>query len=227
MEENMEIEDFQFNTGRRIAIEPGTELQIKVDGVDYVLKSTLIGIESDKYLIIDVPTNSLYGSINHKYFRGNKIVVRYLYKGTVFGFQTELIEDIYTPLKLLFVKYPEIIENHNLRSTERVDCYLPTKVKINEEEIEGITLDINKKGCGCVFKGTVKSNFQIDELITLRYKFPQIEDEQLALRKVKSIRKDKKQIRLGIIFHEIDSAIEDIIDQYIRSIKELFKSKET
>ena len=221
----MEIEDFQFNTGRRVAVEPGTPLQIKIDGVDFALKSTLIGIEEDKYLIIKVPTNSLYGSIKHKYFRGTKIVVRYLYKGTVFGFQSELIEDLYTPLKLLFVEYPEIIENHNLRSMERVDCYLHTKVKIKEEEIEGIILDINKKGCCCVFKGTVKSNFQIDEVITLRYQFPQIEDEQLTLGKVKSIKKDKKQITLGILFHEIEPEVENIIDQYISSIKELFKSK--
>lgn len=222
----MEIEDFQFNTGRRIAIEPGTALQMKIEGVDFALKSTLIGIDSDKYLVINVPTNSLYGSIKHKYFKGTRIVIRYVYEGTVFGFQSELIEDLYAPLKLLFVKYPEIIEDHNLRSMERVDCYLPTTVKINEEAIEGVTLDINKKGCLCVFKGKAKSEellaIQIDEPITLRYQFPKIEDEQLAVGKVKSIQKDKKQMTLGIIFHEIGPEVEDIIDQYIRSIKELF-----
>ncbi len=224
----MKIEDFHFNTGRRISIELGTQLQFEIDGVDFNLKSTLIGIEPDKYLIINAPITSPY-DIKHKYFRGNKIIVRYLYKGTVFGFQSEFVEDIYTPLKLLFVKYPEIIEEHNLRSRERINCFLPIKIKIKSEEKDGVIIDINKGGCCCVFKRAVKDkellSVQIDEQITLRCQFPQIEDEQVVLGKVKSIRRDKKQMTLGIMFHGIEPEIEDIIVQYVLAIKELPKSK--
>ncbi len=224
----MKIEDLDFNTGKRISIELGTQLQIRIDGVDSNFKSTLIGIEPDKYLIINAPVTMLpYG--RHKFFRGNKIIVRYLYKGTVFGFQSELVEDIYTPLKLLFVKYPEIIEEHNLRSGERIDCFLPIKIKIKNEERDGVILDINKGGCCCVAKKAVEdkelSSVQIDEQVTLMCQFPQIEGEQVVLGKVKNIRRDKKQMTLGIIFHEIKPEIEDIIDQYILALKELPKSK--
>jgi len=229
MEESMEIEDFDFNTGKRIAIELGTELQIKIEGVNFSFKSTFIGIKSDKYLIINVPVTSTYGSIKHKYFQGTKIIVRYLYKGTVFGFQSELLEDIYNPLKLLFVKYPEIIENHNLRSHERIDCLLPIKIKIKDEEKDGAVLDISIRGCCCVFKGTANDkellSVQIDEQIPLMCQFPSIEGEQLILGKVKSIKKDKQQIVFGIKFHEIDTKIEDIINQYILAIKGLSKLK--
>jgi len=225
----MKIEDFHFNTGKRISIELGTQLQIEICGVDFTFKSTLTGIEPDKYLIINAPITSPYGSIKHKYFRGNKIIVRYLYKGTVFGFQSELIEDIYTPLNLLFVKYPEIIEEHNLRSKERINCFLLIKIKIKGEEKDGVMVDISKGGCCCVFKRAVKDkellSVQIDEQVTLRCQFPQIEDEQVVLGKVKSIRKDKEQMTVGIMFHEIEPEIEDIIVQYVLAIKELPKSK--
>ena len=210
-------------------MELGTQLQIEIDGVDFNFKSTLIGIEPDKYLIINAPVTSPYGSIKHKYFRGNKIIVRYLYKGTVFGFQSELVKDIYTPLKLLFVKYPEIIEEHNLRSRERIDCFLPIKIKIKSEERDGVIIDINKGGCCCVSKEAVKDkellSVEIDDQVTLRCQFPQIEGEQVILGKVKSIRRDKKQMTLGIMFHEIEREIKDIIDQYVLAIKELPKSK--
>lgn len=218
----MKIEDFDFNKERRISIEFGTQLQVEIDGVSFNFKSTLIGIEPNRYLIINAPVTLPYGSIKQKFFRGNKIIVRYLYKGTVFGFQSELIEDIYRPLRLLFVKYPEMIEEHNLRSQERIDCFFPVKIKSKSEERDGVILDISNGGCCCVSEKTVNDEellpIQIDEEVALKFQFPQIEGEQVVLGKVKSIKRDKKQITLGIMFHEI----KDIIIQYI---KELPKSK--
>jgi hypothetical protein len=211
----MKSEDFDFNKGKRISIEPGTQLQIRIDGIDYNFKSTLIGMEPDKYLIINAPFAMLpYAS--HKVFRGNKILVRYIYKGSVFRFQSEFIDDIYNPLKLLFVKYPEIIEVENLRSGERIDCVLPIKIKIKSEERDGVILDIHNGGCCCVVKKVAEdielSSVQIDEKVTLMCQFPQIEGEHVILGKARNIRRDKKQMILGIIFHEIEPEIVDIID---------------
>jgi len=219
----MKIEDFDFNTGKRISIELGTRLQIRIDGVDINYTSTLIGMETGKYLIIDAPVNMLTLA-RHKLFRGSKILVRYLHKGSVFGFKSELIEDIYTPLKLLFLEYPEIIEVHNLRSGPRIDCVLPVRIKINDEERTGIISDINKEGCCCVAKKTEEdknlSSVQIDEQVTLMCQFPQVDGERALLGKVKNIRRDSKQMTLGIIFNGIGPEIEEIIAQYILAIKE-------
>ncbi len=219
----MNIEDFDFNTGKRISIEIGTRLQIRIDGVDINYTSTLIGMETGKYLIIDAPVNMLT-SARHKLFQGSKILVRYLHKGSVFGFKSELIEDIYTPLKLLFLEYPEIIEVHNLRSGQRIDCVLPVRIKINDEERNGIISDINKEGCRCVAKKTEEdkelSSVQIDEQVTLMCQFPRVEGERTIIGKVRNIRRDKKQMILGIIFNGIGPEIEEIIGQYILAIKE-------
>ena len=220
----MKIEDIKFNTGKRISIEIGTQLQIRIDGVASNYVSTLIGMEPDKYLIINAPL-ALLGYARQKLFRGSKIIVRYLYKGSAFGFKSELINDLYKPLKLLFVGYPEIIEEHNLRSGARIDCVLPIKMKINNDERNGVILDINETGCRCVVKKEEEdkelSYVQTDEQITLMCQFPLIEGEHAILGKVRNIRKDMKQMTLGIIFHEIEPEIENIIGRYILSIKEL------
>jgi c-di-GMP-binding flagellar brake protein YcgR len=224
----MKIENSDFNKGKRIAIELGTQLQVQVNGVDFNFKSNLIGIESNNYLIIDTPVTLPNISIKYKFYRGNKIVVRYLYKGTVFGFESELI-DIYSPLRLLFVKYPNVIEQHNLRSQERVDCFFPVKIKSSNGQIDGTILDISKGGCRCVAKGNAKDKelllIKIDEEITLRCNFPMTEGEQLVLGKVKAVKSDTKQMTLGIMFHKIEPELQDIIDKYILTIKELHKPK--
>ncbi len=59
---------------------------------------------------------------------------------------SKLIEAIFTPIRLLFVEYPKIIEHYDLRSHERMDCFLPAGTKIKDKDKEGAVLDISQKG---------------------------------------------------------------------------------
>jgi c-di-GMP-binding flagellar brake protein YcgR len=217
----MTTEAFDFYKGKRVSIDIGTQLQVSIEGVDYKYISTLIGMEPDKYLIIHAQ-GSMINSARHKLFRGSKLLIRYLYKGSAFGFQSELIQDIYAPLKLLFLKYPEIIEEHNFRSGERIACVLPIKIKINNEEKTGIIQDLSKKGCSCIVKEAEKDkklpSVQIDEQVTLICQFPLIEGTHAILGKVRNFRIDNKQLMLGIMFNEVKPELEDLIGQYIVAV---------
>ncbi len=125
-----------FDTEKRISIELGTQLEIEIEGVPTRFKSSLVGIEPDEYLIIKAPEAALPDSIKNKLFRGNQIVVRYLCKGTLFGIQSQLVQVTSTPIRLLFVEYPKTIENYDLRSHERIDCFFPAKIKMGLLPIE-------------------------------------------------------------------------------------------
>jgi len=227
----MEAENVDYLvTGRRILIELGSQLQIEIDGVTFRFKSVLVGMESDEYLIIKtpmVPSNAPFTSIKQKLFPGIQVIVRYLYKGTVFGFQSKLIEAISTPVRLLFVEYPKIVENYDLRSQERTDCFLPVKIKImdkEDKEEHGAILDISERGCRCLIKALKDEKLpsaQIDDQITLTCQFPGIEGEQVVSGNVKNISRDKRQMILGIEFHEIVARVKDIIAQYLSNIKQL------
>jgi len=213
-----------FATGKRISIETGTQLQIEIEGVAFRFKSTLVGMEPDKYLIIKTPMAPPSISIKVKLFRGNEIVVRYLNRGTVFGFQSKMIEAISTPIRLLFIEYPKIIEQYDLRSHERMDCFLPAKIKIKDKEKQGTIVDINERGCRCLIKalkGEKLPSLQIDEQIFLMCQFPGIDGEHVVSGKVKNFRRYEQGMALGIMFHEIDPEIQNIIAQYISTVKDL------
>lgn len=219
---NVENGDY-LNTGKRILIELGTQLQLEIGGVASRFKSNLVGIEPGEYLIIKTPTAAASDSIKKKLFRGNEIIVRYLYKGTVFGFQSQLIEATFTPISLLYVEYPKIIENHDLRSQERIDCFLPSKIKIRDEEIQGTILDINERGCRCLIKalkGETLPSVQVDEQVTLKCQFPGVGDEKVVSGKVRNISCDEHETALGIEFHEITPEVQKVIAQYISTVKE-------
>ena len=222
----MKIHDIvHSNIGKDIFIEIGAQLQIEIEGVASRFKSSVVGIEPDEYLVIKTPIISpRFGSIKHKLFPGSKIVVRYLHKGTVFGFKTKLIEAISSPIRLLFVEYPDIIEHHDLRYHKRIDCSLPARIEMKGEERKGTILDISEKGCRHrmkTFKGEKLPPIQIDEEITLFCKFPGIEGEHEVLGIVKNINKDKHEMVLGIVFHEITPDVQKILTHFISTAKEI------
>ena len=224
----MKIRDINLSdTGKRIFIEIGAQLQIEIEGVAFRFKSSVVGIEPNEYLIIKtpiIPHDAPFGSIKHKLFPGNQIAIRYLHKGTVFGFQSKLIEAISTPIRLLFVEFPDTVEHYDLRSHERIDCFLPTRIKMKDKERKGIILDITEKGCRHRIKaleGEKLPPVKIDEHITLFCQFPGIEGEHVVSGIVKNINKDKQEMALGIVFDEITPEAQKILTHFISTAKEI------
>ncbi len=213
-----------FGTDMRVSIKIGGQLQVEIKGIPSRHQTTFIGMELNQYLIIKEPVfphKLRVSGIKHKLFPGNEITVRYIYRGSVFGFQTKLIEALYTPKRWLLIEYPKVIEKHNLRSTQRVDCFLPAITQIKNKETQGIILDISLKGCRYMIKATKNRKLPVvqkDDQIALRYHFPGNQDEQMVSGKVKNIKRDSQEMILGIEFLEMAVDLHSIIEQYISAV---------
>ena len=210
---------------KHVNIEVGGQLQVEIKGIPSRYQTTFIGMELNEYLIIKEPAfphKIRISGFKHKLFPGNEITVRYIYKGSVFGFQTKLIEALYTPKRLLLIEYPQAIEKHDLRSTKRIDCYLPAITKIKDIETQGIISDINENGCRCLIKAAENMKLPIvqnDDQISLRCYFPGNPDEQVVSGLVKNIKRKSQKMTLGIQFDEMTVELNSIIEQYISTVK--------
>ncbi len=125
----------------------GTTFRLQIKGAKRRLSSELIGIEDGKYLIIKMPPMHTMDNVSGLLRNGNDVAVKYMYKGTIFGFQSQIIDLIYNPFKLVFIEYPEKIESYDFRGNKRVECFLPANIRIAEHKIEGCITDISKAGC--------------------------------------------------------------------------------
>ena len=204
-------------------IELGMKIQIQIEGAEVRLNSILVGVESNRYMIIKTPSAASSDKLKYKFFAGNQVFVRYFHDGTAFGFKSSLIEAITTPEKLLFIEYPNKIEIHNLRAHNRLDCFLPTTIKIRDEERIGAILDINEKGCRFTFNYTDGQYFipvHIDDQIALLSQFPGVEKEKEIQGLVKNIIEEKNQTILGIAFDQIDPEVHEIVVQFISNARE-------
>ena len=193
-------------------------LQIQINGIVGRYNSQLIGMESGKYVIIKLPIKEV-GNTSKFIVKGNKVIVRYMNKGTIYGFESHILKAIFNPAKLLFIKYPEKIEDRKLRDTNRIDCYLPGSIRIVEDHIEGYIMDISKHGCQFAFiteKYQEKDNLlQQNNVANLTFKLPGIENELTVFGKLKKIVKGQTKSKIGIQFVKIKSEINDKLNEYL------------
>ena len=210
-----------FEYGKRIFLELGTTIQLKMTDVAFPLHSVLIGMELDEYLIIKIPAQ--YTNVKHKLVPGVDIIVRYLYRGTVYGFQTKLIQIITTPVKLLFLQYPKIIEHYDLRSQKRAESLFPASLKIKDKTNHGAIIDVSKNGCRCHMLNSKKEPLppvQIDDEILMNCKFPGVDGDHEVLGIIKNIKRSRKEMILGVEFFKLEMEIHNLISQYIYAVED-------
>ncbi len=197
----------------------GTTLKIQLEGSQSRLTSELIGVDEGKYLIIKMPPIQSMGNAASSIYKGSNIVIRYVHKGTVFGFKSRIIHFITSPVKLMFRDYPRKIENQNLRAHKRIDCHLPANVKIADNTVEGSVTDISKEGCRFTVKMVKLEDspdlLQIDNEIGVSFQLPGVEEKLTITGKQKNIRKDKDNVNIGILFSDMGIEVQERLYDFL------------
>jgi hypothetical protein len=212
--------------GNRLAIELGTELYLDISGLGQHLKSALIGMEAGKFFIIRIPQTVSPTAVMGALVPNTRAVVRYLYHGIVFGFETHIIQATMAPIPLLLLAYPKEIAEKNIRKFRRINCFLPAVININEQTIEGTITDISSRGCNWHAKREKLGNAN-DLLdghnmnLILDVQLPGIEDVLRLQGQERSVRKDDSMIDVGIEFTELDQQHHDTLTAFIKTAEEL------
>ncbi len=197
----------------------GTTLKIQLEGSQSRLTSELIGVDEGKYLIINMPPIQSMGNAASSIYKGGDIVVRYVHKGTVFGFKSRIKHFITAPVKLIFIEYPKKIENQNLRAHKRIDCYLPANAKIADNTVEGTVTDLSKEGCLFTAKrmNIEKSadQLQIDNEIGISFQLPGVEEKLDIPGKQKNIKKDRDNVQIGILFSDMGIEVQEKLYDFL------------
>lgn len=141
--------EHHFEAGKRISIDMGTDVLMQISGVAGRLPSVFIGMEAHRYMIFKIPRAQV--NLSTKLVKGAGVIVRYRYQGRVYGFQSSIIDTVAAPVGLMFLKAPDVVEEHNLRKKQRIDCYFPCEVEIGEKREPGVVVNISMSGCRCIF----------------------------------------------------------------------------
>lgn len=143
----MDIENLiaQQSSQSQLNIAIPAKILVQIDGVEGYIKTLLVGMVPDHYLIMLSPKGN--PNIKQKFFEGNSLLVRYFKDGTIFAFQSSIMGTTHDPYSLVFLSYPKIVSHHELRREKRASCQIPSQVLAGGKQYTSVLLDISKGGC--------------------------------------------------------------------------------
>lgn len=212
-----------MTSGKRITLDIGTKVHLEIEGVAIPLASYLVGMDTEHYLIIKTPRP--YPTIKSKLYEGNPCIVKYLFQDTVFAFQTRIVGSLTTPDRLIFLEYPRIFQHLDLRDFQRIECVIPTKIKVNKEEKEGSLVDVSAQGCRVqipIYPGDRMPVAAINEGVCLAAQFPDGDGELEIRARVRNVRKSRHEIVLGVVYQDLSAAARETITRYLTRVEQLF-----
>jgi len=215
----------QFNVGESFLIPIGTQVELELDGVMAKLKSICVGGLPEDCLIFKCPSITELGPMTDKLSEGNKITVRYVDRGNVFAFQSELLGFVAAPVKLIFVTYPTLIVRHSLRKVQRIDYPLFAEVDVNGEQFEALITDISVRGCRLSIiaqpANQVLPGIKVDQMLSIQCALEGIEAPIIITGQVKNFQRDGQKITLGTAFHDIDLEVRNRLASFISGIQKV------
>jgi len=207
-------------------VDLNTALQIQVQGYPNRLKSYLVGKEEGQYLIIKAPTMQ---NPEDFFTKDQELVIRYVYQGRVFGFKSPIMLCIRNSINLIFVKFPKIIEDHNLRTHKRFECSLLARLEVltrhqnRQLRFQGSIGDLSKGGCKATISlkelEWVKEPLKIQSDVNIFLSLPGIEDELIMQGVVRSMSQDSNALSLGIQFVDLSGKVQTQIEKFIDANK--------
>lgn len=135
--------------GKRINLELGDEVRLKVEGLDYELKLSVMGMLPGELLAFHIP-----GKLDLAEFlkEGAGAGVRYVKAGAVYSFAAAVLGYVSRPTPFVLVTYPKRIESRDMRKDARKERLTSAKVRIRGCDYQGVVLNTSEGGCKVVLK---------------------------------------------------------------------------
>ena len=204
-------------------IDISTVLHIEMPNLSSKVKLELLGIKQSEYLIVNLPTlidSEFFETCNEN--TGTKIICRYVFKGAAYGFRSELMGIVTSPISILVFKYPEDVEECNLRRYQRVNTILPSRIKFGPSLFYGSITDISEGGCQFAILHSLLDAKDFDLIkntslanVSVILKLPGVEKDLVVPAIRKSLRRDSSKVYIGIQFNSVDKNIEDTLRRFI------------
>ncbi len=210
----------ELNKSEGIYIDIGTEVYLEIEGVNFSVTSIFIGMLKDEFMIVTLPKR--YKSIKNKLFPSDTMVVKYLHEGSVYAFQTSVIETITNPIRALALEYPKVVQQRELRVVKRNNVVVPARVEAKKKDFPVVIFDISKKGCRFKYHDSISniSSLREGDILRVYCQFPGVADEIGAMACVKNIKREQGQLTIGAEFQDITKAFLLPLMHFLYSIED-------
>ncbi|THB76473.1 MAG: flagellar brake protein [Desulfobacteraceae bacterium] len=210
----------ELDKSKGIYIDIGTKLYLEIEGVNFSVTSVFVGLLKDEFMIITLPKR--YKSVKTKLYKGNKIVIKYLFEGSVYAFQSNVIEIITDPIKAVAIEYPKIVQERELRLVKRNSVTIPGRIEYREVGFSIVVFDISKNGCRFKYNDDKPAISPLKEgdFLKIFCQFPGVSTEVAAIASVRNVKREKEKLSIGTQFHELTDSFLTPLMHFLYAIED-------
>lgn len=210
---------------------PGKVLDVQINHpISYRNKLLLVGYEIGKYIILKYPKTARANELSSVLIEGNMVIVRYLLEGAsgkCYAFRASIKHIVQFPEKLIYLTYPEHLENRELRKQRRQITHIPASISLfNDNEfhenspehihkgsaLKGVVVDINAKGCGFTFH-TANKKLTVNK----RDVFINIQNPLGHIERIKGVVRNSRnkdgKVNVGIQFNDAEHQVSKLLKE--------------
>lgn len=206
--------------GVQLDVTPGKEVIIRVPGMKQSYRGKIVGMDPYDYIIAKV---RLPSAIRRDLALGGELIVKYVHKGTVYGFKALVTNAITSPAPLIFFEYPDLIEKLALRRTSRMGCNIDSVLHTTDDEIECMVINVSETGCKIstrAGRNSLSQRTKVDDALIVAMNLGSLGELKVAVA-VKNISHDKGIISMGCMFLDITKDEMNTIRDYLNKIARL------
>ncbi|WP_417448098.1 flagellar brake domain-containing protein [Idiomarina abyssalis] len=208
-------------------LRPGDMIDVEFASAAKVrTKLQLVGFDTGKYLLLKQPNPRTEGSYSDVLFEGNPVIVRLVLEGETgecIAFKTKIRAVTNFPFRLLYLEYPEQVENRALRAQKRVRTHIPVDVTADNSQAStkkklasGVIVDISSAGCRIVFKATPNEAGNVTHMNIKVGIGSGAHKEALSLSgQIMNQRKERGMISVGVRFTDDEAHINNVFDHLL------------
>jgi|Deesub1362B_J571_1020462.scaffolds.fasta_scaffold04375_5 c-di-GMP-binding flagellar brake protein YcgR len=202
---------------RSIPFHLNEELYVEPTARSSGFHSHLVGVKPNQLLILDYP---FWESTAYEIVRSDVLWVR-CFRHTVYRFRSVVLGVTKDPVPLLFLEYPQNIEEMEVRGSQRKKIFirgrfLDLRDRTGRRSWEGYILDISDTGC------LMWGDFVhlVDQDILLSFQVPWTGEKIQAKARVVRCEVTEKGIRSGLKFMDLTPETHRRLQKFIGSLKE-------
>ncbi|WP_243544055.1 flagellar brake protein [Pseudodesulfovibrio tunisiensis] len=206
--------------GIKLEVSPGRDVIVHVPGTDQNYRGTIVGNDPYEFAIAKVRIPS---KVRKQLSFGSAVVLRYIHKGTVYGFRTAMLNFITSPTPLLFFSYPDVIEKIDLRQSSRVRCNIDATLHAVDGDVECIVINVSETGCKIATRDDRRGplrDMEPDSKYIVSMNLGDMGKLKLPIA-VKNIKSRKGILNLGTMFLDSKPEEMDQINRYLEKIQRL------
>ncbi|GFM35947.1 pilus assembly protein PilZ [Desulfovibrio psychrotolerans] len=205
------------HAGITLDVQPGTRMLLSVNGSDNRHGTELVGLNPYEYLILKMP---LVPGIRSRMLPGEPLTVRFMRQGTIIGFRTHVISQITKPGALVFVEYPDVLEQFELRTHKRLKCLIPAEAHSPLGVQRGAVVDLSAGGCKMCFEVKSSDPFRrigAGDMFVLRANLFSGGDSTLSCI-CRNVEMDRATMIVGASFADLEAQDTKRLQEYIETV---------